>query len=545
MIKWYCALFLLFLTPFLSAQVSRSGTFEDTAYLVGNYEVTLSDAYRIDTKPKLETPEVISPEYIYQLKLSKAEVPKLIDLPKAEKMAKSQMPVYKNSFVKVGFGNYITPLVDAYFHNGAHNKNAFALNLHHLSSQGPNFNDFNQNRVGLDFKRAIKQGTFYTNTQWNREAYHFYGFDESLLPSPVQDSLRNWYQIIQQNIGYDLVKGNKILRALNMNGKAYFLNDLTKQQEIGIGLSGTGDIKIADHILSLGLNYDFQGFISSLDTLYRNIISFSPTYKYKHKTWFFEAGVLATILSEDNRKPDFYMFPKISGKYLSNSEAVELFANIGGGLVQNTFKQFIEQNPFIQFNPNLTNTVNRFQFDAGIKGRISHGIGAGFTVFHHNYYDFPLFITANTPERRFVIENFDMNVTRINALLNLNLQNRFTSTLEFNYFNYSFKGINQPLAAYLMPNLEIISQNKYSIAEKLILNVDLFVFGKRKALEQTKIDLIELRPFFDANLGADYRWKKNISAFIRINNLSGNKYQRWTYHPVYGINFLAGLTFSL
>jgi hypothetical protein len=213
--------------------------------------------------------------------------------------------------------------------------------------------------------------------------------------------------------------------------------------------------------------------------------------------------------------------------------------------LQNTFKQFLEQNPFIQFNPNLSNTVNRFQFDAGIKGRISHGIGAGFNVFHHNYYDFPLFITANTPERRFVIENFDMNVTRINALLNMNLQNKFTSILEFNYFNYSFKGINQPSAAYLMPNLEIISQNKYSIAEKLILNLDLFILGKREALEQTKIDLIQLRPFFDANLGADYRWKKNISAFIRINNLSGNKYQRWTYHPVYGINFLAGLTFSL
>lgn len=236
MIKWYCAILLLFLTPFLSAQVSRSGTFEDTAYLVGNYQVTLSDAYRIDTKPKLETPEVIPPEYTYQLKLSKAEVPELINLPKAEKMAKYQTPIYNNSFVKLGFGNYITPLVDAYFHNGAHNKNAFALNLHHLSSQGPDFNDFNQNRVGLDFKRALKQGIFYTNTQWNREAYHFYGFDEELLPSPTQDSLRNWYQIIQQKIGYSLVKGNEILNALKINGNAYFLNDLAKQQEIGIGL---------------------------------------------------------------------------------------------------------------------------------------------------------------------------------------------------------------------------------------------------------------------------------------------------------------------
>jgi outer membrane receptor protein involved in Fe transport len=56
---------------------------------------------------------------------------------------------------------------------------------------------------------------------------------------------------------------------------------------------------------------------------------------------------------------------------------------------------------------------------------------------------------------------------------------------------------------------------------------------------ETKMD-----PFVDLNIGVDYRYSKNLSAFIQLNNLANNRYDRFVNYPVYGINILGGFTFT-
>jgi outer membrane receptor protein involved in Fe transport len=51
-------------------------------------------------------------------------------------------------------------------------------------------------------------------------------------------------------------------------------------------------------------------------------------------------------------------------------------------------------------------------------------------------------------------------------------------------------------------------------------------------------------PFVDLNIGVDYRYSKNLSAFIQLNNLANNRYDRFVNYPVYGINILGGFTFT-
>jgi outer membrane receptor protein involved in Fe transport len=47
----------------------------------------------------------------------------------------------------------------------------------------------------------------------------------------------------------------------------------------------------------------------------------------------------------------------------------------------------------------------------------------------------------------------------------------------------------------------------------------------------------------DINIGADYRISKDFSAFIDLNNLTNQTYQRWFNYPTYGFNVIAGVTF--
>ena len=45
----------------------------------------------------------------------------------------------------------------------------------------------------------------------------------------------------------------------------------------------------------------------------------------------------------------------------------------------------------------------------------------------------------------------------------------------------------------------------------------------------------------DLSLGGEYKLTNKINAFADLNNIFGDKYQRWHNYPVYGICVLAGL----
>jgi hypothetical protein len=47
----------------------------------------------------------------------------------------------------------------------------------------------------------------------------------------------------------------------------------------------------------------------------------------------------------------------------------------------------------------------------------------------------------------------------------------------------------------------------------------------------------------DLSIGAEYSINKRFSAWMDVNNIFNNKYQRWNNYPVYGFNVLGGLIY--
>jgi hypothetical protein len=45
----------------------------------------------------------------------------------------------------------------------------------------------------------------------------------------------------------------------------------------------------------------------------------------------------------------------------------------------------------------------------------------------------------------------------------------------------------------------------------------------------------------DLSIGSEYSINKKFSAWIDINNILNNKYERWNNYQVYGINIIGGL----
>jgi outer membrane receptor protein involved in Fe transport len=53
-----------------------------------------------------------------------------------------------------------------------------------------------------------------------------------------------------------------------------------------------------------------------------------------------------------------------------------------------------------------------------------------------------------------------------------------------------------------------------------------------------------MKGWLDLGLGAEYRITDRFSAFLKLNNLLNQGYERWYNYPVQGLNVLAGVGFS-
>jgi len=93
---------------------------------------------------------------------------------------------------------------------------------------------------------------------------------------------------------------------------------------------------------------------------------------------------------------------------------------------------------------------------------------------------------------------------------------------------------------------------KYNLRNKIIAGLDINTIGKRRLMVYEP-DLIQPPTSYyfeepvhlNINLNAEYRYNKNLSFWLRLNNISFNRYYEWAYYPSYRFLGLVGFTYSL
>jgi hypothetical protein len=106
--------------------------------------------------------------------------------------------------------------------------------------------------------------------------------------------------------------------------------------------------------------------------------------------------------------------------------------------------------------------------------------------------------------------------------------------------------------AWHKPAMHLIITGRYNIADKFILNMNIYRITKQYAkipsFGITVNDIVyetrSINAINDFNLGIEYRYNKKLSAFVNLNNIAAYRYFRWNNYPTQRFNFLAGLTYS-
>ena len=86
----------------------------------------------------------------------------------------------------------------------------------------------------------------------------------------------------------------------------------------------------------------------------------------------------------------------------------------------------------------------------------------------------------------------------------------------------------------------------YNLKEKIIVKADIFAIGEAYAREYDESGspvAVKLRSVVDLNLELEYRYTRKLSTYLRLNNLSAQRYYRWNQYPTMRFSFLGGLTY--
>ena len=103
--------------------------------------------------------------------------------------------------------------------------------------------------------------------------------------------------------------------------------------------------------------------------------------------------------------------------------------------------------------------------------------------------------------------------------------------------------------AWHLPELKFTLRGNYNLFDKIYVKADFTLEQGRKSpvylFNPADDDIaVNLPVIADGNLSVEYRYNSRISAFVQLNNIAGQKYDRWYNNRVQGFQILGGVTFG-
>jgi hypothetical protein len=565
--KIHATLLVLFLIHLINAQYAHAQRdfTSDPIKIVKPYQPKLLEALKIATNPQAAP---IKPNNDKQ-KLNYAAVTRSINTDFKPEPIQALKPKTENPdplhnfFVRAGFGNYITPLLDVHYQTGRKSKYEIAADLHHLSSKGSlNTNAqtgqmyknmaFSDNKAGLNIKRIFETISVGAGAKYERNSRRFYGYNPADTTFNNEQSTQNINRLhtfikIEGTPKQKGIPSYKITPSYTLTTNKY------QETEHNFNVAGSIFAAFENSHISIPITYDYRqykpntGFVTTKKNT--GLFTLNPRFGMQKERFAFEIGIntahqqLKTNSLAITDSSSFHIFPfaKI-GFDIIQDKALTAFVGIDGGFEQNTFDNITRRNPFVQNNLDIKNTLNKTHIFAGINGQIVENLSYKAQVGIKECKNMLFYVNDTTDFRRIApvyaqtgkITEFSIETQyKPNQSLDLNL---ITTYKTFNLDST----LRQP---YMQPNLSTHFNLRYNYDQTWYFGADIFGYSGIKYLSKTGTTNT-LKSAIDLNLMAEYRLKNNLTFFANFNNLAASHYFRYYNYPTFGISALGGLTYK-
>lgn len=445
----------------------------------------------------------------------------------------TQQP-YAN-YIKLGGGNLSTLYGDASIASLKGLNYETIFHLHHISQTG----EYSDQKTSLSSLGA--DGTYHNmGKAWHagidafRNMYHYYGYDHDLF-NYNSDQTKQIFTGIHVNV--DMKNEDEGFRGISYHphvGFSYY-GDHYKTNENTIAF----DLPLSYFVdsslqLQLGLDGIFTQTHFDNATVSNNIFQIKPALIYNTGDFSAHIGINPAFGKDAN-----YILPDIALAYKIKNSQFSIIAGWESTLRQNSYEQLTMRNPYM-LNTYLVQQSHNTEVYGGIQGNVGNHITVSGRVSWLQYQHMPLFIndTATGDEKKFIVVYDDkVNAVSLQGAIRYQVGNSFSAGFSAAYYSYSSSSYHH---VWHEPGIRLKGDLMVHPLPQLVVTGYLSMLDEIWALEKND-QSVKLDGFFDIGVGAEYNFIPRLSAFIQVNNLLNNKYERWYGYQAYGINIFGGL----
>ncbi len=525
--------------------------------VVRPYKPILAEAVKLRRSPNLDDVKIYKAKLNYSITDRKLELNSDIQKLQAQAVADEKQSILINNYVKGGVGNLGTILGEAYFNNGKDEGLQFGGYFRHFSQEGKlNKQNSSDQQLSVFGRSILEQNTVSGRINVQRHGTNFYGVDDQ-RPTFNTDPQKQALTFVE--LEGELVKNftedpDALSYALKANG--YIWSDKFDAKENYLTLNGYVNKRISSFNLGLAASTEFGNTKDALTSVGNNLLRLNPYIRLQVKGAKVTAGV--NFVQEFGAFSSTRVFPAVTADFTLIPDYLQVFGEVKGDVNRNSLRGFTEENPWLNSNILIKNTVEKLSFSAGIKGTGGPGFGYKARVYVKQFDDMPLFINNFDNLNKFdVIYDFGKTkLTGIEGELSVQVSDALKWTGKLNLDDWKPA---QETYSWFKPGLKVSSNFVYTYNKKLSFNAAVVIQDDVKAkvnvqapvnplqylVPNTGIERIEtVKGFVDLGIGADYRINSKFSVFAKANNLLNSKYNRFLYYQVNGLNVFGGLTYS-
>jgi len=450
------------------------------------------------------------------------------------------------NYVKAGFGNYSTPYVKAGLSFG--NGKTALLNLYgsYISSKGKIKNqDYSQFEGKATASYFAKKFEVYGSGSVRQNNYFLYGYDHTLFDYKKED-VKQHFQDINVTAGIRNTNITEYRISYNPSVSVNIFSNIGKLNETTFAVNAPIEKKFGDNfalkVEAKGdfTNYFTKGYVANNYNFNNNVVQVSPSLVYTSPKFSINGGISPTW---NNSK--FVWLPNIYGEYQLKEKVFSLQAGWIGRYVKNTYRNLTAVNPYLATITSQTNT-KEVEFYGGIKGSLGNHFNFNAKAGIVRYTDLPFFINdtsaVNGDNKSFVIANESrVDNFRVHGDLSYIMQDKFTVTGGVTFNGYT--GMKSNGKAWNTIPVEINGALRWYAFKQVLLKADFYMFGGGNYIDKGDVSRT-FKPGSDLSLGAEFKITKQFSAWLDVNNVFNDKYERWHNYQVYGLNLVGGIRFD-
>lgn len=539
--------------------------------VVKPYTPTISDAFKVKETPVIEDEDNSKKEVIeyniFSFPVASTFTPSKgkaagVDRPQREKLY--------NNYATLGVGNYGTINAELFVTETLNRNEYVGGMLRHLSSQGGiddvRLDDkYSNTSVDLTYGNRQKGYSWNTDLGYQNQVYNWYGLSE--LYNDVDDisyiDPKQTYNSFY--IGGRIAAEDSFFRDASMQFKRFW--DAYGGAENRFFVKPSLDIDVASEKIKVDFVADYVGGTLADDTEtpmeYSNFnLGIQPSLLYQKDDLSVQLGAgifysMGKINDEKDNK--FHIYPQVKASYKVVGDLMIAYAGAEGTLQQNSYADFVGQNPFISPVQVVAPTDRQYDVYVGLKGKLASAVAFNLRALYMNEDDRALF-ASNASDivalpaaelQGFQYGNsFDVvydNLKTVSFFAELKAD--FSKSVRFGingtYYSYS---VEDQAEAWNLPEIKVESSIEVDITEKWYAGAKVFFVGDRKDRNfGTFTDnayVVDLKSYFDLNAHVGYKYSERLTGFLKLNNIAGQDYQKWANYPVQGFQFLAGASYK-